>query len=53
VEIGAPERVTAGRHAGALLDRVLIRALARGEDAATQIGDRADLELAQIVGRRG
>src|SRR5262249_58596693 len=52
VEVGKPERIARGRHAGAALDGALIGALARGEDAAAEIGDRADLKLAQIVGRR-
>src|SRR5215831_10592767 len=52
VEVGKPERIARGRHAGAVLDGALIGALARGEDAAAEIGDRADLKLAQIVRRR-
>src|SRR5262245_2167688 len=52
VEVDKAERISPGRHAGAVLDRALVDALARGEDAATEIGDRADLKLAQIVGRR-
>src|SRR5262249_20958827 len=52
VEIGKPQRIACGRHAGAVLDGAFIGALARGEDAAAEIGDRADLKLAQIVGRR-
>ena len=48
VEIDDAERFLAGRHAGAVLDRALVDAFARGEDAAREIGDRADLQLAQI-----
>jgi len=52
VEVGKPQRIPSGRHAGAVLDGALVDAFARGEDAAAEIGDRADLKLAQIVGRR-
>src|SRR5262249_43099538 len=51
VEVGKPQGIPSGRHAGAVLDGALVDALARGEDAAAEIGDRADLKLAQIVGR--
>src|SRR3984893_6713204 len=50
VEVGKPERIACGRHAGAVLDGALVDALARGEDATAEIGDRADLKLAQVVG---
>src|SRR5262249_36813194 len=52
VEVGEPERIACGRHAGAVLDGALVDALARGEDAAAEIGHRSDLKLTQIVGRR-
>src|SRR5262245_4595631 len=52
MEIGEPERVAAGGHSRALLDRALIHAFARREDAAGEIGDRADFQAAQILGPR-
>ncbi len=52
MEIGNAERIFASRHAEAVGDGPLIDALARGEDAAGEIGDRADFQLAQILGAR-
>src|SRR5262249_62013444 len=52
VKVRESALIACGRHAAAVLDGALIGALARGEDAAAEIGDRADLKLAQIVGRR-
>src|SRR5262245_1224883 len=53
VEVGKPQRLAGSRHAGPLFYCVLIRALARREDPAAQIGHRADLELAQFLGAGG
>ena len=52
MKVGKPQRIGAGGHSGAIFDRALVDALARGEEAAAQIGDRSDLELTQILGAR-
>ena len=51
MEIDGAEDLLAGRHAGAVLDCVLVDAFARCEYAAGEIHDRADCKLAQIGGR--
>ena len=53
MEIGRANLFLRSGHAGALFHRLLVNTLARGEDPAVQIDNRADLQSFQIFrGRR-
>src|SRR5262249_20122540 len=50
MKISDAERVLARWHAEPVADCALVHAFARGKEAAAQIGDRTDLQSAQVRG---
>ena len=52
VEIGGAQLLGRRGQPGAVLDRALVDALARSEDATREIDHGADLERRQLLGRR-
>ena len=53
MEIGAAQLLWRARHTKSVLDRALIHAFARGEDAPIEIDDGSELERGKVGGCSG